>query len=282
MHLLPCKNVHENAHWYKVILEVDGSNNQTGRNIYGVNLLTRTASGATLDYMYNGHADVTALINASGTVAGSYYYDAFGNITEQTGTANNSINYAGYQYDPESKTYYLNARFYDPVTARFLQEDVVRGDVKDPLSLNLYTYCRNEPIMYTDPTGHIYESDKKYLGYNNGYVYHQLEELGIQWQAAKGNATRQAEIKAQADCMRGIADVQIELYLQNYAGVDGNRITVDGIIGKNTAGALNYYTSYTHKDALSAVGIGAYDVNRQDLDGELYNYIITHGVYKKK
>ncbi|MCX7920978.1 MAG: hypothetical protein N3B21_02985 [Clostridia bacterium] len=43
---------------------------------------------------------------------------------------------------------------YDPKTARFLQEDTYRGDPNDPLSLNLYTYCNNEPIMYLDPTGH--------------------------------------------------------------------------------------------------------------------------------
>jgi hypothetical protein len=44
---------------------------------------------------------------------------------------------------------------YDPKTARFLQEDTYTGDRNDPLSLNLYTYCHNEPLMYTDPTGHI-------------------------------------------------------------------------------------------------------------------------------
>ena len=43
---------------------------------------------------------------------------------------------------------------YDPVTARFLQEDTYKGDPNDPLSLNLYTYCTNNPIIYDDPTGH--------------------------------------------------------------------------------------------------------------------------------
>ncbi len=51
--------------------------------------------------------------------------------------------------------YYLKARMYDPVTARFMQEDTYRGKDEDPLSLNLYTYCHNNPIEYYDPTGHI-------------------------------------------------------------------------------------------------------------------------------
>ena len=37
--------------------------------------------------------------------------------------------------------YYLKARMYDPVTARFMQEDTYRGKDEDPLSLNLYAYC---------------------------------------------------------------------------------------------------------------------------------------------
>ena len=43
---------------------------------------------------------------------------------------------------------------YDPDIARFLQEDTYRGDSNDPLSLNLYTYCLNNPLIYFDPTGH--------------------------------------------------------------------------------------------------------------------------------
>ncbi len=53
------------------------------------------------------------------------------------------------------KLYYLNVRMYDPKIARFLQEDTYTGDPNDPLSLNLYTYCFNNPLAYYDPTGHI-------------------------------------------------------------------------------------------------------------------------------
>lgn len=46
------------------------------------------------------------------------------------------------------------SRMYDPVIARFLQEDTYRGELNDPLSLNLYTYTHNNPITYDDPDGH--------------------------------------------------------------------------------------------------------------------------------
>jgi|GEM_PF-1960129 len=77
--------------------------------------------------------------------------------TNQDGFINekNNIKYAGYFYDGETGLYYLNARFYDPETARFIQEDTYRGGINDPLSLNLYTYSHNNPISYYDPTGHF-------------------------------------------------------------------------------------------------------------------------------
>ena len=49
-----------------------------------------------------------------------------------------------------SQQYYLRARFYNPVMARFTQEDTYRGN-----GLNLYAYCRNNPVYYVDPSGHI-------------------------------------------------------------------------------------------------------------------------------
>jgi len=153
----------------KVILEINVFGDVTGRNVYGLNLLIRTVGVDTFYYMYNGHTDVTALLTPSGTVAASYYYDAFGNILEQTGDVSNSVLFAGYQYDKETGLYYLNARMYDPVTARFMQEDTYAGQQSDPLSLNLYTYCHNSPLLYFDPTGHYTEYVNETRGY---YSYH--------------------------------------------------------------------------------------------------------------
>ncbi len=150
-----------------VIMEADGDGALTARNVYGGPLLFRevySEAGAgdvdgnpekvTYSYLYNAHGDVVTLLSGGEAVA-TYSYDAFGNLTGQTGEADNSVLYAGYQYDVETGLYYLNARMYDPVTARFLQADTYAGSQSDPLSLNLYTYCMNNPERYIDPSGHI-------------------------------------------------------------------------------------------------------------------------------
>lgn len=138
----------------KVVLETDEAGTETARNIYGLNLISRKAGSDNLHYMYNGRADVTALIGINGTVVANYYYDAFGNQIESNGVVDNPYRYTGYVYDDETGLYYLNARYYDSKIARFISEDIYRGDANDPLSLNLYTYCVNNPIKYWDPTGH--------------------------------------------------------------------------------------------------------------------------------
>jgi len=130
----------------KVVLELDDKGRQTARNVYGNNLISRKVETETLYYMYNGHGDVTALIDNTGYVQASYYYDAFGTpIEEYTNEngKNNPIKYAGYQYDGETGLYYLNARYYDSKIARFLSEDTYRGQAND----HLYTYCSNNPVL---------------------------------------------------------------------------------------------------------------------------------------
>lgn len=56
-------------------------------------------------------------------------------------------------YDEELGYIYLRARYYDMDNGRFLSEDTNRGEPNNALSLNLYNYCWNNPILYTDSTG---------------------------------------------------------------------------------------------------------------------------------
>ena len=71
----------------------------------------------------------------------------------------NRILYTGQQYDQTSGQYYLRARFYNPVLGRFVQEDGYRGD-----GLNLYAYCKNNPVVYYDPSGYGEEKCDKVGG----------------------------------------------------------------------------------------------------------------------
>ena len=65
-----------------------------------------------------------------------------------------AFRYTGQYFDTESGTYYLRARYYNPATGRFTQQDAwANANRGDPLGLNLYCYCFGNPVRYFDPSG---------------------------------------------------------------------------------------------------------------------------------
>jgi RHS repeat-associated protein len=137
-----------------VILETDDSNNVKSRYIRGINYIARIDSANKQSYfLFNGHGDVVHTVSEAGVVENNYEYDIFGTPALTIEQYPCAIRYAGEFYDSETGLYYLRARYYDCYIARFISEDTYRGKANDPLSLNLYTYCLNNPIAYIDPTG---------------------------------------------------------------------------------------------------------------------------------
>jgi RHS repeat-associated protein len=137
-----------------VILETDGSGNTVTRYIRGINYIAQYSGTEFSYYLYNGHGDVVQTVSASGEILNHYDYDIFGNPVLTIETAACSIRYAGEYLDKETGLYYLRARYYNPYIGRFISEDSYWGEDDNPLSLNLYTYCFNDPIRFIDPTGH--------------------------------------------------------------------------------------------------------------------------------
>ena len=113
-------------------------------------------------YVLNAQGDVIALLNANGALVASYNYGAWGNysVHDKDGKKNtstsfighiNPLRYRGYYYDRETRLYYLQSRYYDFANYRFINAD---GQFTDGfIGSNLFAYCENNPIRYSDPTG---------------------------------------------------------------------------------------------------------------------------------
>jgi len=104
-------------------------------------------------HLSDGQESVRQLTDASGAVADSYFYDAWGNTLD--GSSHNVANpfrYTGQQLDADGR-YYLRDRFYNPGTGRFLSHDPLMGDDDDPASLHRYLYAGGDGVNACDPSG---------------------------------------------------------------------------------------------------------------------------------
>ena len=114
-------------------------------------------NGTMYFYVKNLQGDVIRIIDLAGTEVASYVYDAWGNIKDTKGEPTireiNPIRYRGYVYDTETSLYYLQSRYYDPFTGRFLNADDTHYIMFPSLMANLYAYCDNNAISNTDTNG---------------------------------------------------------------------------------------------------------------------------------
>ena len=130
-----------------------------------------TNTSGTKEYLYirNIQGDITSIIDTKGNIICTYAYDGYGNhiVLDENGKEDTSLTsighlnpfrYRGYYFDEESGLYYLNSRYYDPETGRFISPDVlsILDETKGQINgLNLYMYCRDNPIMYIDDSGYL-------------------------------------------------------------------------------------------------------------------------------
>lgn len=105
-------------------------------------------------------SNILGLVDDSGNIVVKYKYDAYGNrisITDTSGCDLGNINpfrYKGYYYDDDVEMYYCKSGFYVPSWHRWLNSDSINYlEPKNITSLNLFTYCNNNHVMYLDENG---------------------------------------------------------------------------------------------------------------------------------
>ena len=122
-------------------------------------------NGATYIYRKDVQGNIIALLDSNGRIVVKYAYDAWGNVSVMDNNGViisdsgyigniNPFRYRSYYYDTETKLYFLKTRYYDPEVGRFISPDSIEYlDPETINGLNLYAYCGNNPVMYTDPNG---------------------------------------------------------------------------------------------------------------------------------
>ncbi len=134
-------------------------------NVASITRVKADGSNFSLYTVCNSRGDVEELRRSTGELFARYVYDTWGNVlhiydvngAEITSSANfavqNPFRYRGYYYDTETGLYYLQSRYYDPVTYRFVNVDAFVSTGTGILGHNMFAYCGNNPVVYVDNTG---------------------------------------------------------------------------------------------------------------------------------
>ncbi|WP_423223229.1 RHS repeat-associated core domain-containing protein [Candidatus Amarolinea aalborgensis] len=121
-------------------------------------VLVAENSGGALYYLLTDHLGSTALTldsagNRLNTNTEIRYYP-YGAPRYTAGATPTTFNFTGQRRDSGSGLLYYGARWYDPVIGRFIQADTIVPQPGNPQSLNRYSYVGNQPLRFTDPSGH--------------------------------------------------------------------------------------------------------------------------------
>jgi RHS repeat-associated protein len=160
---------------------------------------------------YDGNGNITAWVNAAGTVTARQRYDAFGNIIEQTGTAPCRYGFSTKPIELVTGLLYYGYRYYDPQTGRWPSRD----PIEEEGGFNLYGFVENDGNNLWDYLGLAaslnYSTLEKKPGYNGSATWH------IKWSVERAEWT---------DGMI-YQQVQSKGYVQPCGNDSGKRVSLD-------------------------------------------------------
>jgi RHS repeat-associated protein len=113
-----------------------------------------------LYYLYDALGTTAAITNMNAGIIDNNRFAPFGEplspVAKNSRLTNSPWGYTGESHDIEAGLVYLRARYYEPGTGRFIQQDTYPylGEIEEPLTRNLYLYSNGNPLNYTDPSGH--------------------------------------------------------------------------------------------------------------------------------
>ena len=162
------------------------NNITTNYYVEGRNIIFEDRNGTMLYYLYSGDkllgfiynnntyyyhktlfGDIIGIYDSNYSEIVTYEYDSWGMLKNISDNSNinlgliNPFRYRSYYYDEETGFYYLNTRYYCPIYRRMLNSDSVLSYLGNMITLNLFSYCNNNPINESDDSGCFSISWKK-------------------------------------------------------------------------------------------------------------------------
>ncbi|MEO6061894.1 MAG: polymorphic toxin-type HINT domain-containing protein [Thermoflexales bacterium] len=131
-----------------------------------------------LTYLHGDRIGSASLAtDASGNTVSQERYYVWGSASMMSGTMPSEFQFQNQRRLDDTqmgRLYDFNARFFSPVLANFISPDSIVPNPADPQSLNRYAAMANNPLKFTDPTGHMQTCEGcDGNGYNPVSLYHE-------------------------------------------------------------------------------------------------------------
>ena len=140
----------------QVLMETDGEGNPISYYVYGLGLISQEdADGAYHLYHFDSRGSTIALTNDKGEVTDTFAYGPYGELLTRTGSTHTNFLFNG-QFGvitDDNGLYYMRARYYNPEIKRFINQDILLGNISDSSTFNRYAYVNGQPINLIDPFG---------------------------------------------------------------------------------------------------------------------------------
>ncbi len=125
--------------------------------IFAGSLRVAKITASTTHYFHKDQlGSSTVMTDAGGVARENTDYMPFGGQRDHSGDNIDNHKFTDQEFDAENGLYNYNARLYDPIIGRFISADPMVQAPFDPQTLNRYSYCRNNPLIYIDPSGYFF------------------------------------------------------------------------------------------------------------------------------
>ena len=131
--------------------------------VYGLGLIGEETDGDFKTYHFDSRGSTIAITDEDGNITDTFAYDTYGKMTSRTGTTPVIFGYNG-RYGVVTDAnglLYMRARYYSPVMRRFVNADVIPGNISKAVTLNRYAFADANPVLKVDPLGLSSEYSKE-------------------------------------------------------------------------------------------------------------------------
>ena len=172
--------------WYSELSDYTGSGAVSRKTMYGNDYERVIENGVTKEFYYldgnvilikqgnsltpylaftDNLGSILSILDSNGEPVFQASYDVWGQQEVTLNEIGFHRGYTGHEMLPEFGSINMNGRLYDPVLGRFFSPDNYVQAPTNSQNFNRYSYCLNNPLKYTDPSGNIFGIDDAFFAF---------------------------------------------------------------------------------------------------------------------